>query len=160
MTATLRVNHRAFGPVVNWAANHIYNGEMVIKNRSDRQATLEMRNWLQDKVDKRGSTFVYEIGDATEVPVGTSFANPINALFGRELIAMIYREAPLYNARDVQARVNPPRFGSTLVIVGYSAQKNEWEGLMSELSPATWTEWKFALSMTPRATRLTWSSAT
>lgn len=138
MTATLRVNHRAFGPVVNWAANHIYNGEMVIKNRSDRQATLEMRNWLQDKVGKRGSgsTFVYEIGDATEVPVGTSFANPINALFGRELIAMIYREAPLYNVRDVQAGVKLPRFGSTLVIVGYSAQKNEWDGLMGDLSPA------------------------
>lgn len=67
---------------------------------------------------------------------GLLFANPINALFSRELIAMIYREAPLYNARDVKASVNPPRFGSTLVIVGYSAQKNGWDGVMSELSPA------------------------
>ncbi|KAL6411469.1 MFS monocarboxylate transporter [Ilyonectria robusta] len=138
VTATLSVNHRAFGPVVNWAADHIYGGEMVVANQSDSKASLEMRRWLCDKFDRKakGSTFVCEVGDAAEVPVGTSFANPINALFGRELIAMIYREAPLYNARDVKARVNPPRFGSTLVIVGYSAQKNEWEGLMSELSPA------------------------
>ncbi|KAH6977327.1 hypothetical protein BKA56DRAFT_674146 [Ilyonectria sp. MPI-CAGE-AT-0026] len=138
ITATLRVNHRAFGSVANWAANYLYSGEMVVANRCDMKATPEMRKWFRNRVagQATGSTFVCEIEDATEVPVGTSFANPINALFGRELIAMIYREAPLYNARDVKAGVNPPRFGSTLVIVGYSAQKNEWDGLMSELSPA------------------------
>lgn len=139
MTATLRINHRAHGMVADWAANYLYNGELIIDNKTSSAAPLPMRKWLKKAVDKRkasSSVFVIEVAEAEEVPVGTSFANPVNARFGRELIAMVYREAPLRDARDVINGVDPARFGSTLVIVGYSAQKNEWDGVMRELSPA------------------------
>lgn len=139
MSATLRVNHRAHGTAVNWAGNYFYIGEMLVFNKAPSSLTMSMRKWLAavSGVQKPTSAvYVFDVDESTEIGVGTSFANLVNALFGRELVAHIYRKSPIRNAVGFATGRQPVRFGSLLVIVGYSAQKNEWEGRLRELSPA------------------------
>ncbi|KAF7547407.1 hypothetical protein G7Z17_g7731 [Cylindrodendrum hubeiense] len=98
-------------------------------------ATLRVNNRAHLDVVGRHVTkylaYGFDVAEAKEMRVGTSFATPINARFGRELIAMMHREGPLRNAVDFVRNVDPVRFGSTLVIVGCSAQKNKWQGVTS-----------------------------
>ncbi|KAH7162196.1 P-loop containing nucleoside triphosphate hydrolase protein [Dactylonectria estremocensis] len=138
MSATLGQNFRARGSVADWAISYIYNGEMKVFHRKETISTLRMRKWMTDTLGLTGpnsAIYMVNLEDATEIRVGTSFANPINALFGRELVSYLYQTAPLVNLLDVTAGVNP-RFGTILIIVAYTAQKTEWDGLINQLSPA------------------------
>ncbi|KAL6413745.1 MFS monocarboxylate transporter [Ilyonectria robusta] len=129
MSATLRVNHRAHGTVVNWAGNYFHNSEMQVFNKAPSSLTMSMRKWLAavSGVQKPTSAvYVFDVDESTEIGVGTSFANPVNALFGRELVAHIYRNSPIRKVVCFATGRQPVRFGSLLLIVGYSAQNNEW----------------------------------
>lgn len=73
---------------------------------------------------------------ASQHEVGTSFANPIDALFIREFLVYMYRHAPIVNAGDFLQNISPPRVGTVLTITGYSAQNNELQGCLRELTAA------------------------
>lgn len=135
---TLQNNNRAQGLVVDWAANYLYAGEMNIPNAGATPLTTEFRDWAAKQFGTKTRAPVYQLGidGSSEIKIGTSFANPVNALFGREFIGHLYRSAKIKNGLDVLRRQTPVRFGTVLVIVAYAAQKNEWQSLVAEMSPA------------------------
>ncbi|KAL6403873.1 MFS monocarboxylate transporter [Ilyonectria robusta] len=72
-----------------------------------------------------------------ECPVGTSFTNPTNAAFVRELVATLYRDNPIQNTRDSLTK-DPEeiRKGSVLVLTGYRQQKYEYNAQLAQLCSA------------------------
>ncbi|KPM43648.1 hypothetical protein AK830_g2907 [Neonectria ditissima] len=139
MTATLHDNHRARGRMANWAVGALYDNEIVIVNSSLTDPVRDLQNWLSSAipVDKASSSiFVLDIAESTEILVGTSYANPINAIVGCEFVISAYQAGKLWNAVDFSKMKEPCRVGTTLIIVGYSAQKSEWEGRLRQTSPA------------------------
>ncbi|KAK7398570.1 hypothetical protein QQX98_012048 [Neonectria punicea] len=140
LTFTLRLNHRAWGMAAEWAQGFFYGKQMSIVNRGRNSATSNIRQWITRQTGARSTTVMFKIPEATENPVGTSYANDANALFVMQLVVQMYREMNPLNVRDVAAcrrgeevRV---RRGSIMILTPYSVQKNQYQLLLRQMSAA------------------------
>ncbi|EQL02491.1 hypothetical protein G6O67_006869 [Ophiocordyceps sinensis] len=111
---------------------------MKVANAGATQLTTDFRDWAagQFGTQPQSPVFLLDIQGSRELKIGTSFANPVNAQFGRAFIVHLYRSGKVKNGLDVLRASSPLRFGTVLVIVAYAAQKNEWQALIDDLSAA------------------------
>ncbi|KAI5467348.1 hypothetical protein BGZ63DRAFT_419061 [Mariannaea sp. PMI_226] len=138
MTATLHDNFRARGGVADFANEYLYRGRMNIVNSKRGTLTFNMQKWLgaaMGQPTRKSPVWMVEFKNAEEGTVGTSFANPLHAVAGRDFLVSVYQDGPIQNALKWKSD-QELEFGTTLIITAYAAQKNEWEGVLAELSPA------------------------
>ncbi|KAH7023585.1 hypothetical protein EDB80DRAFT_675140 [Ilyonectria destructans] len=97
----LHSNHRALGTVATWPNVYFYHERMDIVNRAATPVTGRMLSWLRNFSPKLQVNSIFcHVEHSMECPVGTSFTNPTNATFVRELVATIYRDNPMQNTPD------------------------------------------------------------
>lgn len=120
----LHSNHRALGTVATWPNVYFYHDRMDIVNRAATPVTGRMLSWLRNFSPKLQVNSIFcHVENSMECPVGTSFTNPTNATFVRELVATLYHDNPMQNTRDsVTKDPKEIRKGSVLILTGTASK--------------------------------------
>ncbi|KAF4467757.1 MFS monocarboxylate transporter [Fusarium albosuccineum] len=114
---------------------------MSIVYRNHTEATRSYHDWITGITGVRSTTVMVRLEQSTESKIGHSYASTVNSNFVCQFIVQMYRQASILNAEeDVQAALENVqvqiRRGSVLIITGYAVQKNAYELLIWQLTPA------------------------
>ncbi|KAJ4267489.1 hypothetical protein NW762_003596 [Fusarium torreyae] len=133
ITFRLRKNYRARVHAAQWAQNVFYGDNMAVAHRTHTQATRNFLDWVTKTFvafNTKFTTLMIRPSYVEESKIGTSFSNPGNANFAMQLVVQLYRLANILDARDLNRRA------SVLFLTSYASQKNLYDLLLRELTPA------------------------
>lgn len=107
----LRENHRAVGDTGKVVRNIFYPDMLLVKAKNPLYR--QVQTWLRELIPAEENFVFLDVQSSAEVPCGTSYTNPIHARGIVELVLYILRTCPSMSGKRI------------LVVVGYSAQKQE-----------------------------------